>query len=78
VIADVRSFLAARMQAAESAGVHRERIVLDPGIGFAKSPDHNLILTAHLDELLAPLGRPVLVGWSRKGTLGRITGRTGR
>jgi dihydropteroate synthase len=76
VIADVRSFLAARMQAAESAGVHRERIVLDPGIGFAKSPDHNLILTAHLDELLAPLGRPVLVGWSRKGTLGRITGRT--
>lgn len=75
VLADVRSFLAARMQAAESAGVHRERIVLDPGIGFAKSPDHNLTLTAHLDEL-ATLGRPVLVGWSRKGTLGRITGRT--
>jgi len=75
VLADVRSFLAARMQAAESAGVHRERIVLDPGIGFAKLPDHNLALTAHLDEL-ATLGRPVLVGWSRKGTLGRITGRT--
>ena len=74
VLAEVRSFLAARMQAAESAGVHRERIVLDPGIGFAKSPDHNLTLTAHLDELAA-LGRPVLVGWSRKGTLGRITGR---
>ena len=47
----------------------------DPGIGFAKSPDQNLILTAHLGEL-ATLGRPVLVGWSRKGTLGRITGRT--
>jgi dihydropteroate synthase len=75
VLGEVRSFLAARMHAAESAGVHRERIVLDPGIGFAKSPDHNLILTAHLDEL-ATLGRPVLVGWSRKGTLGRITGRT--
>jgi len=75
VLADVRSFLAARMQAAESAGVHRERIVLDPGIGFAKLPDHNLALTAHRDEL-ATLGRPVLVGWSRKGTLGRITGRT--
>ncbi len=74
VLAEVRGFLAARMQAAESAGVHRERIVLDPGIGFAKSPDHNLTLTAHLDELAA-LGRPVLVGWSRKGTLGRITGR---
>lgn len=75
VLGEVRGFLAARMQAAESAGVHRERIVLDPGIGFAKSPDHNLTLTAHLDEL-ATLGRPVLVGWSRKGTLGRITGRT--
>ena len=75
VLDEVRGFLAARMQAAESAGVHRERIVLDPGIGFAKSPDQNLILTAHLGEL-ATLGRPVLVGWSRKGTLGRITGRT--
>ena len=75
VLDEVRGFLAARMQAAESAGVHRDRIVLDPGIGFAKSPDQNLILTAHLGEL-ATLGRPVLVGWSRKGTLGRITGRT--
>jgi dihydropteroate synthase len=75
VLGEVRGFLAARMQAAESAGVHRERIVLDPGIGFAKSPDHNLLLTAHLGELTT-LGRPVLVGWSRKGTLGRITGRT--
>jgi dihydropteroate synthase len=75
VFGEVRGFLEARMQAAESVGVHRERIVLDPGIGFAKSPDHNLTLTAHLSELAA-LGRPVLVGWSRKGTLGRITGRT--
>lgn len=75
VLGEVRGFLAARMQAAESAGVHRERIVLDPGIGFAKSADHNLLLTAHLGELTT-LGRPVLVGWSRKGTLGRITGRT--
>ena len=51
-----------------------ERIVLDPGIGFAKSAQHNLALLARQAELLV-LGRPLLVGWSRKGTLGLITGR---
>ncbi len=75
VLGEVRGFLASRMLAAEAAGVHRERIVLDPGIGFAKLPDHNLMLTSRLNEL-AELGRPILVGWSRKGTLGRITGRS--
>ena len=74
VVAEVRDFLAQRLQAVEAAGVQAERVVLDPGIGFAKSPDHNLALTARMDELQV-LGRPLLVGWSRKGTLGRITGR---
>ena len=50
------------------------RSVLDPGIGFAKNAAHNLQLLARQPELLT-MGRPLLVGWSRKGTLGRITGR---
>ena len=74
VVADVRDALAARLAEVCAAGVAAERIVLDPGIGFAKSDQHNLTLLARQTELL-PLGRPLLVGWSRKGTLGLITGR---
>ena len=74
VVADVRDALAARLAAVCDAGVAAERIVLDPGIGFAKSAQHNLALLARQAELLV-LGRPLLVGWSRKGTLGLITGR---
>ena len=74
VVAEVAGFLRARLAAVQGGGVAAERVVLDPGIGFAKAAEHNLALLARQDELLA-LGRPLLVGWSRKGTLGRITGR---
>jgi dihydropteroate synthase len=74
VVAEVREFLAARAQACAAAGVARERIVLDPGFGFGKTVGHNLRLLAHLDWIAA-LGFPVLAGWSRKSSLGRITGR---
>jgi len=74
VVAEVRDFLAARTAACERAGIARDRIVLDPGFGFGKTLDHNLALLARLGEIAA-LGFPVLVGWSRKASLGRITGR---
>jgi dihydropteroate synthase len=74
VLHEVAAFLAERMQVAESAGIGPRRIVLDPGYGFGKTLDHNLTLFRHQRELTA-LGRPLLVGWSRKGTLGQVTGR---
>jgi dihydropteroate synthase len=74
VTAEVRDFLAARAAACERAGIARDRIVLDPGFGFGKTLDHNLTLLARLRELAA-LGYPVLVGWSRKSSLGHLTGR---
>lgn len=74
VVREVADFLRERIEAAVAAGIARERIVLDPGIGFAKTAAHNLALMARQQELLA-LGRPLLVGWSRKGTLGLLTGR---
>lgn len=75
VVGEVRAFLAGRMAAVQAAGVDSARIVLDPGYGFGKSQEHNLTLFMHQHELLA-LGRPLLVGWSRKGMLGKLTGRT--
>ena len=74
VVADVRAFLAERLEYALAQGIARERVWLDPGIGFGKTIDHNLELLARLDEIVA-LGRPVVVGTSRKSFLGRITGR---
>ena len=74
VVAEVAEFLGARARAVVAAGIGRERIVLDPGIGFAKSAEHNLALLARQRELLAA-GLPLLVGWSRKSTLGVLTGR---
>jgi dihydropteroate synthase len=74
VVAEVGGWLSQRQAEVEAAGVVAERIVLDPGIGFAKTAEHNLALLHRQHELLA-LGRPLLVGWSRKGTLGLITGR---
>ena len=74
VVAEVRDFLAARAQACVAAGIARERIVVDPGFGFGKTVAHNLALLAHLDGIAA-LGYPVLAGWSRKSSLGRITGK---
>lgn len=74
VVAEVRDFLRARWQALAAAGIADERIVLDPGIGFGKTVAHNLALMKHQDALRA-LGRPLLAGWSRKSTLGALTGR---
>jgi len=75
VVADVKAFLVARMEFAVAHGVREERILLDPGIGFGKTAEHNLELLARLGELAA-LGRPVVIGTSRKSFLGRITGRS--
>jgi dihydropteroate synthase len=74
VVDDVKAFLLDRMHAATAAGIAEERIHLDPGIGFGKTLEHNLELLRRLDELVA-LGRPLVVGTSRKSFLGRITGR---
>ena len=73
VVAEVARFLEERRTFAAATGVPEERICLDPGIGFGKTVEHNLELLARLDELVA-LGRPVLVGASRKRFLGRILG----
>jgi len=74
VVAEVGDFLAARAAAAESAGIARNRIVIDPGFGFGKTSSHNLELLRELRSLVKR-GWPVLAGLSRKATLGRITGR---
>ena len=73
VVSEVVSFLEKRLRFAVDAGVAEERICLDPGIGFGKTPDQNLELVRNLDRLVA-LGRPVLVGLSRKSTLARVVG----
>jgi len=71
VVEEVRAFLRERLEFAVAAGIARERIVLDPGIGFGKTDAHNLELLRRLDEL-ASIGQPLLIGTSRKGFLGRI------
>ena len=74
VVADVKAFLEERMRFATDAGVSEDRIWLDPGIGFGKTLAHNLELLRRLDEIVA-LGRPVVVGTSRKSFLGKLTGK---
>jgi dihydropteroate synthase len=74
VVADVTGFLRERVVALQAAGVSRERIVVDPGIGFGKTLAHNLELLAGLD-VLAALDIPILVGVSRKSMIGALTGR---
>ncbi|WP_432523556.1 dihydropteroate synthase [Kineococcus sp. SYSU DK006] len=71
VVAEVRAELAARLEAVTAAGVAAERVVLDPGLGFAKAGEHDWALLAALEELAA-LGRPLLVGASRKRFLGAL------
>lgn len=73
VVAEVADFLRQRHAAAEEAGIPTERILLDPGIGFGKTVEHNLELLRRLPAL-KELGRPLVVGTSRKGFVGRITG----
>jgi dihydropteroate synthase len=73
VAGEVAAFLEERLAAAVAAGVREERICLDPGIGFGKTVEQNFELVRRLDVLLG-LGRPVVVGFSRKSSLGRILG----
>jgi dihydropteroate synthase len=74
VVSEVKAFLEERMQFAVSRGVAEARILLDPGIGFGKTTEHNLELLRRLDEIVA-LGRPVVIGTSRKSFLGKITAK---
>lgn len=74
VVAEVRAFLLERVRAARAAGIALERIAIDPGFGFGKTLEHNLELLRHLREFEA-LGVPLLAGWSRKSSLGKITGK---
>jgi dihydropteroate synthase len=74
IVAEVAAFLAQRAQAARDSGIPADCIALDPGYGFAKNSEHNLKLLAG-QQRLAELGYPLLVGWSRKRTLGDLTGR---
>jgi dihydropteroate synthase len=74
VVSEVKAFLEERLAFAVAEGVPEERVMLDPGIGFGKTLEHNLELLRRLDEIVA-VGRPVVVGTSRKSFLGRITGR---
>lgn len=74
VVREVRDFLAERIDAAQRAGIARERLAIDPGFGFGKTLEHNLALLRELKQIAA-LGAPVLVGLSRKTMLGKITGR---
>jgi len=73
VVGEVASFLEERLAFAVAAGIDEERVCLDPGIGFGKTPDQNLELVRRLDRIVE-LGRPVLVGLSRKSTLARVLG----
>lgn len=76
VVSEVRAFLTDRTQKAEEAGIRKDRIWIDPGIGFGKADEHNLKLLAHLKELTS-LPFPVLLGISRKGLLGRLLAKNG-
>jgi dihydropteroate synthase len=73
VVGEVAAFLRERLEAATAAGIEPEALVVDPGIGFGKTLEHNLLLLRHL-EALTELGRPVLVGPSRKRFIGAILG----
>jgi dihydropteroate synthase len=73
VVAEVRDFLAERLRWAEQQGISRDRVVLDPGFGFGKRPEHNLALVRNL-RVFRELGCPVLLGPSRKSTIGVVLG----
>jgi dihydropteroate synthase len=74
VVSDVKAFLEERLAFAVGEGVPEEKVWLDPGIGFGKTLEHNLELLRRLDEIVA-IGRPIVIGTSRKSFLGKITGR---
>ena len=74
LVGEVCAFLLERMEQCRAVGIPRERIILDPGFGFAKNLQHNLSLFKHMEALHA-LGRPLLVGVSRKSMIGQVLGR---
>jgi dihydropteroate synthase len=74
VVAEVKAFLQERIDSVCAAGIALERVVIDPGFGFGKTLEHNLELLRRLREFAA-LGVPLLAGWSRKSSLGKITGK---
>ena len=74
VVDEVLASLEAQAERAVAAGLRPEHVILDPGIGFGKLPEHNLALLARLDRLVA-LGFPTLIGTSRKSTIGKLTDR---
>ncbi|MEW6687676.1 MAG: dihydropteroate synthase [Pseudomonadota bacterium] len=74
VVSEVRDFLASRISACEKGGIEKDRICIDPGFGFGKTVEHNFRLLREL-QAFTGLGVPVLAGWSRKSSLGAVTGR---
>jgi dihydropteroate synthase len=76
VVEEVIAFLRARVDALVAGGVDAERICVDPGFGFGKTVEHNYTLLRHLDRIRDGVGRPVLVGLSRKSMIGAVTGRS--
>jgi dihydropteroate synthase len=74
VVSEVKRFLEDRLAFAVAAGVREELVCLDPGIGFGKTAAHNFELVRRLDELVA-IGRPIVIGFSRKSSLGKLTGQ---
>ncbi len=74
VVAEISDFFRQILKTAWSAGIERDKIMLDPGIGFGKSPEHNLEILRRLDEFRR-LGRPLAIGTSRKNFIGRALGR---
>jgi dihydropteroate synthase len=74
VVREIGDFLRERLDALEACGIARERVVIDPGIGFGKTPDHNLAILKNISRF-RDLGRPVLIGHSRKRFLAKILGR---
>lgn len=77
VVQSVKDFLAQQLSTAFHLGVQKERIVLDPGVGFGKTPDQNLAMLMHQVEFMS-LGQPLLAGWSRKSTLGKMVALKGQ
>ncbi|HYQ90869.1 MAG TPA: dihydropteroate synthase, partial [Candidatus Competibacteraceae bacterium] len=73
VVAEVKAFLAERIRVCEAAGISRDRILIDPGFGFGKTLEHNLLLLKRLSEFRT-LNTVLLVGLSRKATIGRLLG----
>ena len=77
VVQSVKDFLAQQLSTALHLGIQKERIVLDPGVGFGKTPDQNLAMLMHQAEFMS-LGQPLLAGWSRKSTLGKMVAMNGQ